>query len=78
MLIKSDSFQIILINAPPNSVFCLKLTLAFVLSSKVLEIKIPSPSPLLFLEIIFKDSKGFNYNFYNLPHSLSFLVEKIN
>ena len=30
------------------------------------------------LEIIFKDSKGLPYNFYNLPHSLNFLIEKLN
>jgi hypothetical protein len=30
------------------------------------------------LEIIFKDSKGLPYNFYNLPHSLNFLIEKLD
>ena len=30
------------------------------------------------LEVIFKDSKGLPYNFNNLPHSLNFLIEKLN
>jgi hypothetical protein len=30
------------------------------------------------LEIVFKDSKGNNFNFHNLPHSLSFMVDKLN
>ena len=30
------------------------------------------------LEIIFKDSKGYDFNFHNLPHSLSFMVDLLN
>ena len=30
------------------------------------------------LEIVFKDLNGYDYNFYNLPHTLSFLIETIN
>ena len=40
--------------------------------------KFQEPFNLNNLEIIFKDSKGYDYNFYNLSHSLSFLIEKIN
>jgi len=29
------------------------------------------------LEIVFKDSKGYDFNFHNLPHSLSFMVDRL-
>jgi hypothetical protein len=44
----------------------------------VSQFKFQEPFNLNNLEIIFKDSKGMLYNFYNLPHSLTFLIEKIN
>ena len=36
------------------------------------EFKFEEPISLNNLDIVFKDSKGYNYNFYNLSHSLSF------
>jgi len=42
------------------------------------QFKFQDPFNLNNLEIIFKDSKGLIYNFYNLPHSLTFIIEKIN
>jgi hypothetical protein len=42
----------------------------------VSQFKFKEPFNLNNLEIIFKDSKGMLYNFYNLPHSLTFLIEK--
>ena len=47
-------------------------------SLTVNQFKFQNPYNLDRLEIVFKDSKGRNINFYNLPHSLSFLIEKIN
>lgn len=44
----------------------------------VSQFKFHDPFDITQLEIVFKDSKGMNYNFYGLPHSLSFLIEKIN
>jgi hypothetical protein len=42
------------------------------------QFKFQEPFNLNKLEIKFKNSKGIDYNFYNLPHSLSFLIEKYN
>jgi len=42
------------------------------------EFKFRTPISLNILEIKFKDSKGYDYNFYNLPHSLSFVLERMN
>ena len=42
------------------------------------QFKFQDPFDLNNLEINFKDSKGMMYNFYELSHSLSFLIEKIN
>jgi hypothetical protein len=36
------------------------------------EFKFEEPISLNNLDIVFKDSKGYDYNFYNLSHSLSF------
>ena len=44
----------------------------------VSQFKFEKPFNLTNLEIIFKDSYGMPYNFHNLPHSLTFLIEKIN
>ena len=40
------------------------------------DFKFENPINLDKLEILFKDSDGYQYNFYNLPHSLSFLIHK--
>jgi hypothetical protein len=42
------------------------------------QFKFEAPFNLDKLEINFKDSKGMNYNFHNLSHSLSFTVDRIN
>jgi len=44
----------------------------------VSQFKFKEPFNLDNLDIVFKDSQGMPYNFYGLPHSLSFLIEKIN
>jgi hypothetical protein len=44
----------------------------------VSQFKFEKPFNLTNLEIIFKDSYGMPYNFHNLPHSLTFLIEKVN
>ena len=44
----------------------------------VSQFKFEKPFNLTNLEIIFKDSYGMPYDFHNLPHSLTFLIEKIN
>jgi len=44
----------------------------------VSQFKFEKPFNLNNLEIVFKDSYGMPYNFHNLPHSLTFLIEKIN
>jgi hypothetical protein len=44
----------------------------------VSQFKFQDPFDLNNLEIVFKDSNGMLYDFYGLPHSLSFLIEKIN
>ena len=44
----------------------------------VSQFKFEKPFNLTHLEIIFKDSYGMPYNFHNLPHSLTFLIEKVN
>jgi len=44
----------------------------------VSQFKFEKPFNLNNLEVIFKDSYGMPYNFHNLPHSLTFLIEKIN
>jgi len=44
----------------------------------VSQFKFKDPFSLNNLEIVFKDSQGMPYDFYGLPHSLSFLIEKIN
>ncbi len=41
----------------------------------VSQFKFHQPYNLDKLEIVFKDSRGLDYNFYGLPHNLSFLVE---
>ena len=41
------------------------------------QFKFEKPFDLEYLDILFKDSKGREYNFNNLPHSLSFLIQKI-
>jgi hypothetical protein len=46
--------------------------------SAVSQFKFEKPFNLTKLEIVFKDSYGMPYNFYNLPHSLTFLIEKIH
>ncbi len=43
----------------------------------VSQFKFQDPFDLTNLEIVFKDSRGLPYDFYNLPHSLVFLIEKI-
>ena len=45
--------------------------------NSICQFKFEKPFNLSELEIVFKDSKGNLYNFYNLPHSLSFLVDKL-
>jgi hypothetical protein len=42
------------------------------------QFKFEKPFNLNVLEIVFKDSMGNDYNFYNLPHSLSFMIDRIN
>ena len=42
------------------------------------QFKFENPYNLSSLEIVFKDSNNNEYNFYNLPHSLSFMVDRIN
>ena len=44
----------------------------------VSQFKFQDPFNLNNLEIVFRDSRGMPYDFYELPHSLSFLIEKIN
>ncbi len=44
----------------------------------VCQFKFEKPFNIDKLEIEFKDSKGLPVNFYNLPHNLSFMIEKIN
>lgn len=44
----------------------------------VSQFKFKDPFNLDNLEIMFKDSQGIPYDFHGLPHSLSFLIEKIN
>jgi hypothetical protein len=44
----------------------------------VSQFKFEKPFNLNNLEVVFKDSYGMPYNFHNLPHSLTFLIEKIN
>jgi hypothetical protein len=44
----------------------------------VSQFKFQNPFNLNKLDIIFKNSYGGLYNFHNLPHILSFLIEKIN
>ena len=43
----------------------------------VSQFKFQEPFNLDHLDILFKDSRGFEYNFYNLSHSLSFIIEKL-
>jgi hypothetical protein len=43
----------------------------------VSQFKFQEPFNLDHLDILFKDSRGFEYNFYNLNHSLSFIIEKL-
>ena len=43
----------------------------------ICQFKFQSPFMLDKLEIIFKDSKGNNYNFYNLSHTLNILLDTI-
>jgi hypothetical protein len=43
----------------------------------ICQFKFQSPFMLDNLDIIFKDSKGNKYNFYNLPHSLNILLDTI-
>jgi hypothetical protein len=45
-------------------------------SDSISEFKFQEPYNLDKLNIYFKDSRGFDYNFYNLSHNLSFLIEK--
>ena len=42
------------------------------------QFKFENPYKLDKLEIVFKDMKGRPFNFHNLPHSLSFLVDRID
>jgi hypothetical protein len=44
----------------------------------VSQFKFEKPFNLNNLEVVFKDSYGMPYNFHNLSHSLTFLIEKIN
>lgn len=44
----------------------------------VSQFKFQSPFNLNHLDILFKDSRGNQYNFYDLPHNLSFIIEKTN
>ena len=41
------------------------------------EFKFKEPINLDTLDIVFKDARGLLYNFYNLPHTLSFLISKL-
>jgi hypothetical protein len=42
------------------------------------QFKFEKPYTMNRLEVIFKDSRGNTYNFHNLPHSLSFMIDRIN
>jgi len=44
----------------------------------VSQFKFQKPFNLDHLDIVFKDSRGNQYNFYELPHNLSFIIEKID
>ena len=44
----------------------------------VCQFKFEKPFNIDKLDIEFRDSKGLPINFYNLPHNLSFMIEKIN
>jgi hypothetical protein len=44
----------------------------------VSQFKFQKPFNMSNLEILFKDSKGNQYNFYDLPHNLSFIIEKLD
>ena len=44
----------------------------------VCQFKFEKPFNIDKLEIEFKDSKGLPIDFYNLPHNLSFMIEKFN
>ena len=44
----------------------------------VSQFKFQKPFNMNNLEILFKDSKGNQYNFYDLPHNLSFIIEKLD
>jgi hypothetical protein len=46
--------------------------------SAVSQFKFEKPFNLTKLDVVFKDSYGMPYNFHNLPHSLTFIIEKIN
>ena len=43
-----------------------------------IQFKFQEPFDLDYLDITFKDGKGREYDFNNLPHSLSFLIEQLN
>ena len=43
----------------------------------ICEFKFEQPYNINHLNVSFKDSNGLDYNFYNLPHNLSFLIEKL-
>ena len=43
-----------------------------------IQFKFQEPFDLDYLDITFKDVKGREHDFNNLPHSLSFLIEQIN
>ncbi len=43
----------------------------------VSQFKFQKPFNLSKLDIVFKDTYGMEYNFHNLPHNLSFLIEKV-
>ena len=42
------------------------------------QFKFDKPYNMNTLQVVFKDSMGYDYNFHNLPHSLSFLVDRID
>jgi hypothetical protein len=44
----------------------------------VSQFKFQKPFNMDSLEVMFKDSRGNQYNFYDLPHSLSFIIEKLD
>ena len=44
----------------------------------VSQFKFQKPFNMSNLEILFKDSNGNQYNFYDLPHNLSFIIEKLD